>query len=382
MLPNQLDTDLNISYQLKDKIEEQLKQSNKEIAFSACTQVGENIEKFSNHTINNFSNVEENIMLGNERNFQEELAQGMYEMENNIRAKETVVEVTVKEEPEAADDVTYALAADNTSNKGNTQMSNQEVTMSTNIHTGEPCPVGSECYPDVVPVDTLNVTFEQDPNDPTKETITDVEKVANDGSDGFGIKPSKVGIIGAGGSNAGTMAVLAANTGAKEPTKITQEKETRFKDPDAPLNKSQRKKEDALLHNKTVNASADRKQVVAKFTSKGDTVIIELVALTPGQILNDTKTGRYAIFTPNRVITATKICFLPNSWKGMQTLKMNLTDSSINYLIDQLGEVIAFELRNNRVAKEHLKRHYIKQSPEVWIAKGFQYNSSGNVDLG
>lgn len=359
------------------------------------------------------------------RNLQEELAQGMYEVENNIRAKETVVEVIVPNHPlpthveladddtledkelnriadsrkgqrrikvdvdelvhatitgeegvygnhmilpvtltdtmesEAADDVTYALAADNVNNTtvnetttGNVQMKQlnehnlTDVETSTNIYTGEPCPVGQECYPDV-------------------------EVIEN-------VKQNQVAILGAGGLSKSVAQVLVANTGAKAAKQVKQEKTK----PVNTLTKAQQKKEDVMRHNAHVHSVADRKQAIAKFTSKGETVIIELLLLTPGQILSNTKTGRFAIFTPNRVITATKICFLPNSWNNMSTIKMNLSDASINFLINQLGETIAFEMRNNRLAAEHVKRHSITLPRETWLAHGFEFNSSGNVDLG
>lgn len=301
--------------------------------------------------------------------------------------------------------------------------------------TGLPCPVGSECYPKTV----LLATFEPDSENPgmekmvdlvwsddPSETLTKQENSTNPVDEkmvpvkldplasenetesayrenfadivekhprgenenvqflddaGFGMHPTnKVAIIGSPKSGAG----IAASLAATDPVKDTKQQDRGTSPTTSAGVAIIDKKLKAQQHNEEVRRTADVKQVVVTLRSKGTSVILNLRRMTTGQIQSDRKAGRYAVFSQNRVATSTKVFCLPNSYTGMPGPfnKLNLSDTALNNLLNSLGETIAFEVRNNRLQEQYVGDHHITLTKEEWVARGYNFNSSGNVDLG
>lgn len=208
-------------------------------------------------------------------------------------------------------------------------------------------------------------------HNPDYVKLPDTESVA-DGSVS-NTNEKRVAIIGAGaGANIATFIDVASLPTREE----TQPEASETPNKDFNESNSQRKKRLAQQHNAAYKGN---KIIVVKLRTQGLGVRLELMALTNRQIQTSKERGLFAIYTVNSAVAAPRLCELPIRQYHNKSLINQVT---LDWLLDQLDENVAFEIRSGRIDLEKSgTKQVISKTADEWIAKGF-YIRNGEVKFG
>lgn len=184
--------------------------------------------------------------------------------------------------------------------------------------------------------------------------------------------PERVGILGHSGS-AGSVAAALVN----QATKVSEP----HKHISIPLpsnlmeSNAQRKRRLAQKHNESINHN---KILVVKLRTKGLGIRLEVLRMSNREINLNKERGIFAVYTVNSAVAASSINRLPFSqYKGASIIN----HITLDWLLDQLGETDAFEIRSGRLNTQTGKTKFVvTKSEEEWLAKGF-YVVGGEVKI-
>lgn len=243
----------------------------------------------------------------------------------------------------------------------------------THHQTGEPCPVGSENYPDVVSIeseaaDDESFALSAEGSFEANVEIPGAEEAAQAGE-------KRIGLIGAG--PVPSIAALAATNqffGQK------QAEEANAEDVPTPpvgkeLSSAEKKRRAAEQHNQEMRSKG--KLCVVKFRTTGLTMRYEILTMSNRAINVQKDRGIFAIYTLNSAVAAPRLNILPYAQTNNHSLINQVT---LDWLLDQLGETYAFEIRSGRIQDTTPRKFEITLSEAEWIAKGF-YVNNGNVNF-
>lgn len=231
-------------------------------------------------------------------------------------------------------------------------------------------PVGQECYPKEVQLLPRSmgktVTFDQD-KQALLDQIDDIQ--AKHDADVEKAKEKRAVILGAGPGRHGAQAMAAALE-KRNPTPETPVAST----PLTSESKSQRKKRLAAEHNAKINPN---KLTVVKFRPRGLSMTLELLQVSPREIEVSKDRGDFAFYTTKSAHSAPAMRQI-GSYIRMNRSTLNAL--SLDWLLDQIGENAAFEVRNGRLRPSTPLSYTFEKTEAEWLAKGFTVRD-GNVKL-
>lgn len=247
-----------------------------------------------------------------------------------------------------------------------------ETVAATHQQTGEPCTVGSENYPDVAATETEAADDESfalsaEGSFEAKVEIPGAEEAAQAGE-------KRIGLIGAGPAPS-LAALTAAGTGffGSQPTE--QKTETPVPPTGNVLSKAEKKRQAAIQHNEQQRAKHNI--LVCKYRTNGLTVRLEILAMSNRAANMDKTRGMFAVYTINSATAASRINYLPWAQHRGESIVNQVT---LDWLLDQIGETYAFEVRTGRIQPNTPRKFEITKTAEEWIAKGF-YVKDGTVSF-
>lgn len=129
---------------------------------------------------------------------------------------------------------------------------------------------------------------------------------------------------------------------------------------------SQRKRRLAQKRNESINAN---KVLVVKFRPQGLNIRLEVLAMSNREANLNKQRGVFAVYTVNSAVATSRIDHLPYAQHKNQSM---ISQNTLDWLLDQIGETEAFEIRSGRLNLQTSKTKFVvTKSKEEWIAKGF-----------
>lgn len=180
----------------------------------------------------------------------------------------------------------------------------------------------------------------------------------------------KVAILGVG---APSIAAMTANANQYFGAQQAKEAETKDVTPAPVLSKAQKKKQAAIAYNEEQRMKHN--VLICKYRTSGLTVRLEILTMSNRAAHQDRTKGMFATYTINSAIAASKVCYLPWQQQNNQSIINQVT---LDWLLDQIGETYAFEVRTGRIQPNTPRKFEITKTAEEWIAKGF-YVHNGEV---
>ena len=178
----------------------------------------------------------------------------------------------------------------------------------------------------------------------------------------------KVGVIGVGsGALSFAQAVNARNRLPQEDVEV------KLPTPKHESN-SQRKKRLAEEHNAKINPN---KYAIVKFRTFGLKVQLEVLELGARAVLNARDRGLFVIYTTKSANSSGMLCTLPTY---QHHNKSTVNPVTLDWLLDQVGETNAFEIRTGRLRASTPLKYTIDKTEAEWVAKGF-YIHEGEVQI-
>ena len=196
-----------------------------------------------------------------------------------------------------------------------------------------------------------------------KVEIPGVEEAAKAGE-------GKVAILGVG---APSIAAMTANANQYFGAQQAKEAEAKDVTPAPVLSKAQKKKQAAIAYNEEQRMKHN--VLICKYRTSGLTVRLEILTMSNRAAHQDRTKGMFATYTINSAIAASKVCYLPWQQQNNQSIINQVT---LDWLLDQIGETYAFEVRTGRIQPNTPRKFEITKTAEEWIAKGF-YVHNGEV---
>jgi hypothetical protein len=174
--------------------------------------------------------------------------------------------------------------------------------------------------------------------------------------------PQSAIMVGAGSSYfGGAMAVAAAHQHKQD-----AEEPTEFVPPTGnALSNSERKRQAAEEHNARLNRN---KVTVVKIRILGKKVQLEVIRVTNRQVNLSREKGLFAVYTLNTAISGPALNQLP---VRQHHNKSSVSPVLLDWLLDQIGETEAFEIRSGRITPETKRKFVIEHDDATWVAKGF-----------
>lgn len=157
------------------------------------------------------------------------------------------------------------------------------------------------------------------------------------------------------GSTVANTLVNNASNQVEEPPKQITVKESN----------SQRKKRLAEEHNAKLN---NNKVAIVKFRTFGLKMQIEILQVTNRQAQLSHERGNYAVYTTKSAVSTTRMDHLAYAQRMNRS---TLSGPTLDWLLDQIGETNAFEVRSGRLRTATPLKYTIDKTKEEWIAKGF-----------
>lgn len=268
--------------------------------------------------------------------------------------------------------VTVADILNSTSETGSKDVEQLNETVAATHHqTGEPCFVGSENYPDYPETEAAgdeSFALSAEGSFEAKVEIPGVEEAAQSGE-------KRIALIGGAATPS-----LAALTATNQFFGQKQAEEAKAEDVPTPLvgnelSSAEKKRRAAEQHNQEMRSKG--KLCVVKFRTSGLTMRYEILTMSNRAINVQKDRGIFAIYTLNSAVAAPRLNILPYAQTHNQSMINQVT---LDWLIDQLGETVAFELRSGRILDTTPRKFEVTLSEAEWVAKGF-YVNNGNVNF-
>lgn len=241
----------------------------------------------------------------------------------------------------------------------------------THHQTGEPCFIGSENYPNYPETEAAydeSYALSAEGSFEAKVEIPGAEEAAQSGE-------KRIALIGGAATPS-----LAALTATNQFFGQKQAEEAKAEDVPTPLvgnelSSAEKKRRAAEQHNQEMRSKG--KLCVVKFRTSGLTMRYEILTMSNRAINVQKDRGIFAIYTLNSAVAAPRLNILPYAQTHNQSMINQVT---LDWLIDQLGETVAFELRSGRILDTTPRKFEVTLSEAEWVAKGF-YVNNGNVNF-
>ncbi len=201
-------------------------------------------------------------------------------------------------------------------------------------------------------------------NDPNTEVERTEVKVAHIGS------PTNLGL--------GAAALLAAGLATPKETATEDnglvEQPVPGNLPDRPfMSNAERKRRAALEHNANIKPG---KFVIVQMRPEGLKLRLEILHLTNREVQLSKKCGNFAIFTKNTAVSASRINYLPTAQHMNRSM---INPQVLDWILDQLDENTAFEIRNNRMTDKTPRKFVIEKTEAEWKFKGFNVRNNNLI---
>lgn len=176
---------------------------------------------------------------------------------------------------------------------------------------------------------------------------------------------TNVVVLGAGGGQSAAAALLNSGLAARKEEPVVEQPKPGNLPNRKTMSNSEKKRRAAQEHNSRIRPNTF---VIVKFRPKGLKMRLELLEMTQRAVDISKETGMFAIYSKNLAVSMPRIKFLA---AAQQMKRSNVNQETLDWLLDQIGETAAYEVRTNRLSDHTPRSFEIEKTAGEWTAKGF-----------